>query len=245
MEAQQGEGRQTRSAAACRCPHLPGAVRALRFPSQAIELRGARWIGLDPRPVVHDPYYVTPHPHGRVAVLGEQDDAADRDPAQQRTTMFMPLMFMVSSRGRRAQPGAVWLISNLWTIRPAGLDEPLAGQRQAGKGALIGTCRRRRERCDRNCTERVKCFRRAGGRGAWASMLPSRRRTSKNGSVRVDVQGEEGELLLRRRGERLDALQHLVEQRDRCDVGRDQRIVIDAMDSVRGRTSSCSRWASS
>jgi predicted RNA-binding protein Jag len=50
-----------------------------------------------------------------------------------------------------------------------------------------------------------------------------------DGSVRVDVQGEESELLLRRKGEGLDALQHLVNSAYRRDVGRDQRIVIDAM----------------
>jgi predicted RNA-binding protein Jag len=50
-----------------------------------------------------------------------------------------------------------------------------------------------------------------------------------DGSVRVDVQGEEGELLLRRKGEGLDALQHLVNSAYRRDVVRDQRNDIDAM----------------
>jgi spoIIIJ-associated protein len=56
-----------------------------------------------------------------------------------------------------------------------------------------------------------------------------------DGSVRVDVQGEEGELLLRRKGEGLDALQHLVNSAYRRDVGRDQRIVIDAMGFRQGK----------
>jgi len=56
-----------------------------------------------------------------------------------------------------------------------------------------------------------------------------------DGSVRVDVQGEEGELLLRRKGEGLDALQHLVNSAYRRDVGRDQRIVIDAMNFRQGK----------
>jgi spoIIIJ-associated protein len=56
-----------------------------------------------------------------------------------------------------------------------------------------------------------------------------------DGSVRVDVQGEEGELLLRRKGEGLDALQHLVNSAYRRDVGRDQRIVIDAMNFRLGK----------
>jgi spoIIIJ-associated protein len=56
-----------------------------------------------------------------------------------------------------------------------------------------------------------------------------------DGSLRVDVQGEEGELLLRRKGEGLDALQHLVNSAYRRDVGRDQRIVIDAMGFRQGK----------
>jgi spoIIIJ-associated protein len=56
-----------------------------------------------------------------------------------------------------------------------------------------------------------------------------------DGSLRVDVQGDEGELLLRRKGEGLDALQHLVNSAYRRDVGRDQRIVIDAMGFRQGK----------
>ena len=56
-----------------------------------------------------------------------------------------------------------------------------------------------------------------------------------DGSVKVDVQGEDGELLLRRKGEGLDALQHLVNSAYRRDVGRDQRIVIDAMGFRHGK----------
>jgi spoIIIJ-associated protein len=50
-----------------------------------------------------------------------------------------------------------------------------------------------------------------------------------DGSVLVDVQGEESEWLLRRKGEGLDALQHLVNTAYRRDVGREQRIVVDAL----------------
>ena len=56
-----------------------------------------------------------------------------------------------------------------------------------------------------------------------------------DGSVKVDVQGDDGELLLRRKGEGLDALQHLVNSAYRRDVGRDQRIVIDAMGFRHGK----------
>ena len=56
-----------------------------------------------------------------------------------------------------------------------------------------------------------------------------------DGSLKVDVQGEDGELLLRRKGEGLDALQHLVNSAYRREVGRDQRIVIDAMGFRHGK----------
>lgn len=56
-----------------------------------------------------------------------------------------------------------------------------------------------------------------------------------DGSVLVDVQGEESEWLLRRKGEGLDALQHLVNTAYRRDVGREQRIVVDALGFRKGK----------
>jgi len=56
-----------------------------------------------------------------------------------------------------------------------------------------------------------------------------------DGSLRVELVGEEGELLLRRKGEGLDALQHIVNTAYRRDLGGNQRIVVDAMDFRRGK----------
>ena len=53
--------------------------------------------------------------------------------------------------------------------------------------------------------------------------------------VRVDISGEEGELLVRRKGEALDALQHLVNSIWRDQTGRDGRIVVDCLDFRRGK----------
>jgi spoIIIJ-associated protein len=53
--------------------------------------------------------------------------------------------------------------------------------------------------------------------------------------VRVDISGEEGELLLRRKGEALDALQHLVNSIWRDQTGRDGRIVVDCLDFRKGK----------
>lgn len=51
-----------------------------------------------------------------------------------------------------------------------------------------------------------------------------------DGSIRADVQGEAGELLVRRKGEALDALQHLVNSvfRDK-NGGHGGRIVVDCL----------------
>lgn len=53
--------------------------------------------------------------------------------------------------------------------------------------------------------------------------------------VRIDISGEEGELLVRRKGEALDALQHLVNAIWRDQTGRDGRIVVDCLDFRKGK----------
>lgn len=61
--------------------------------------------------------------------------------------------------------------------------------------------------------------------------------TSDSGAdgVRVDISGDEGELLVRRKGEALDALQHLVNSIWRDQSGRDGRIVVDCLDFRKGK----------
>lgn len=56
-----------------------------------------------------------------------------------------------------------------------------------------------------------------------------------DGSLRVDLLGDDGEVLLRRKGEGLDALQHLVNTAYRRDLGGAQRIVVDAQNFRRGK----------
>ncbi len=53
--------------------------------------------------------------------------------------------------------------------------------------------------------------------------------------LRVDISGEEGELLVRRKGEALDSLQHLVNSIWRDQSGRDGRIVVDCLDFRKGK----------
>lgn len=50
-----------------------------------------------------------------------------------------------------------------------------------------------------------------------------------DGGIRADIQGEDGELLVRRKGESLDALQHLVNSIWRDKTGQGGRIVVDCL----------------
>jgi spoIIIJ-associated protein len=59
--------------------------------------------------------------------------------------------------------------------------------------------------------------------------------TSNADGVRVDIAGDQGELLVRRKGEALDALQHLVNSIWRDQTGRDGRIVVDCLDFRKGK----------
>jgi spoIIIJ-associated protein len=47
--------------------------------------------------------------------------------------------------------------------------------------------------------------------------------------LRIDLQGDDSELLLRRKGEALDALQHVVNAVFRDEVGDAKRLVVDSM----------------
>ena len=68
-------------------------------------------------------------------------------------------------------------------------------------------------------------------------------RDLEDGSLEVDLRGEDGEVLLRRKGEGLDALQHLVNTAYRRDIGGNQRIVVDAMGFRRGKDAELQQMA--
>lgn len=50
-----------------------------------------------------------------------------------------------------------------------------------------------------------------------------------DGGIRADIQGDDGEVLVRRKGEALDALQHLVNSIWRDKTGQGGRIVVDCL----------------
>ena len=54
-------------------------------------------------------------------------------------------------------------------------------------------------------------------------------------SVRIELAGEQGEVLLRRRAEALDALQHIVNTAFRRELDRDRTLVVDCLDYRKGK----------
>jgi spoIIIJ-associated protein len=62
-------------------------------------------------------------------------------------------------------------------------------------------------------------------------------------SVRVDLSGEEGEVLLRRRAESLDALQHIVNTAFRRELKDDRSFVVDCLDYRKGKDAELKQMA--
>jgi spoIIIJ-associated protein len=54
-------------------------------------------------------------------------------------------------------------------------------------------------------------------------------------SVRIDISGDQGEVLLRRRAESLDALQHIVNTAFRRELKDDRTFVVDCLNYRRGK----------
>jgi spoIIIJ-associated protein len=62
-------------------------------------------------------------------------------------------------------------------------------------------------------------------------------------SVRVDLTGEQGEVLLRRRAEALDALQHIVNTAFRRELDGDRSFVVDCLDYRKGKDAELKQMA--
>jgi spoIIIJ-associated protein len=62
-------------------------------------------------------------------------------------------------------------------------------------------------------------------------------------SVRVELSGEMGEVLLRRRAEALDALQHIVNTAFRRELGDDRSFVVDCLDYRKGKDAELKQMA--
>jgi len=62
-------------------------------------------------------------------------------------------------------------------------------------------------------------------------------------SVRIDLAGEQGEVLLRRRAEALDALQHIVNTAFRRELDDDRTLVVDCLDYRKGKDAETKQMA--
>ena len=207
--------------------------------SVAIELRGAPFVGMDSRPVGLRSAVRHADAHGHHAVRPDEDDADDRGPVQQKMIMFMPLIFM--SMFLWAPSGLVlyWTASNFWAIGQQVLTNRLIGpakpqQRAAAGRAAREECRRREEPTRHQGAEvmelheRVREFTQQTVAAMGVPLDSHHRRAGDN--IRMELSGEGGEVLLRRRAEALDALQQIVNTAFRRELNDDRSFVVDCMD---------------
>ncbi len=84
--------------------------------SQAIEIRGASFLGWIADLSAHDPLYITPILMGATQFWQMKLTPTTADPTQQRVMMMMPFMFTFMSFGFPSGLVIYWLVSNLWAI---------------------------------------------------------------------------------------------------------------------------------
>jgi YidC/Oxa1 family membrane protein insertase len=84
--------------------------------SQAIELRGAPFVGWITDLSVRDPWYVTPLLMGGTMFWQQRMTPSTADPTQQKVMMFMPVMFTFMFLWAPSGLVLYWLVSNLFAI---------------------------------------------------------------------------------------------------------------------------------
>jgi YidC/Oxa1 family membrane protein insertase len=95
--------------------------------SQAIELRGAEFVGWIHDLAAHDPYYVTPILMGVTMVWQQKMTPSTADPTQQKVMLMMPFLFTFIFLGQPAGLAIYWFVSNLWAIGQQYLTNYLIG----------------------------------------------------------------------------------------------------------------------
>ena len=151
--------------------------------------------------------------------------------------LFMPLIFMGMFISAPSGLVLYWTVSNLWAIGQQVLTNRLIGpppqhnvrppaERQL-KSAGGGQDARREGAEVMDVHGRVKEF---VGRTLDAMGVPLEVAIEDTpDSVRLDLSGEGGEVLLQRRGETLDALQHIVNTAFRRELDGDRSFVVDCL----------------
>jgi YidC/Oxa1 family membrane protein insertase len=95
--------------------------------SQAIEIRGADFMGWIHNLSAPDPFYVLPIVMGIAQFWQTKMTPTTADPAQQRIMMFMPIMFTVMSLSFPSGLVIYWLVSTLFTIGQQSFTNYLIG----------------------------------------------------------------------------------------------------------------------
>jgi YidC/Oxa1 family membrane protein insertase len=99
--------------------------------SQAIELRGAPFVGWITDLSVHDPWYITPLLMGGTMVWQQRITPSTADPVQQKMMMFMPIMFTFMFLWAPSGLVIYWFVSNMWAIGQQYLTNYLIGPPKA------------------------------------------------------------------------------------------------------------------
>ena len=214
--------------------------------SQAIELRGAPfglWIHDLSQP---DPYYVIPLLMGATMFWQQRMTPTTADPTQQRMMMFMPIDVQRHLPRLPSGLAIYYFVSNSVADRPAVLHQPgdrrrrlrpvrrrrsaseergqrtNAGGREQEVATATGS---RHRRVNDTLTTQIAAFVQ-NVVNAMGVTLTTRIEQTPEGT-RINLEGEDGGVLVRRGGEGLQALQHLVATAFRKQLGDDNRIVID------------------
>lgn len=84
--------------------------------SQAIEIRGAGFVGWITDLSRYDPLFITPVLMGATMFWQQRLTPSTMDPQQQKVMMFMPLMFLFMFLWAPSGLVIYWFVSNLWAI---------------------------------------------------------------------------------------------------------------------------------
>jgi YidC/Oxa1 family membrane protein insertase len=95
--------------------------------SQAIELRGAPFVGWITDLSRHDPWYVTPLLMGATMVWQQRLTPTSADPVQHKMMMFMPVLFTFMFLWAPSGLVIYWFVSNVWAIGQQYLTNYLIG----------------------------------------------------------------------------------------------------------------------
>ena len=225
---------------------LPVLVAFYAMLSVAIELRGAPFVGWIKDLSSFDPYFVTPILMGATMFVQQKMTPSVADPVQAKMMMFMPLMFTGMLMWAPSGLVIYWTSSNLWAIGQQVLDQPADRSAAAAQRAPAG----------RAATEERRGGKVAAGEGAEVMELTTAQGRVREfleqtlgamglpleiaiedspDSVRLDLSGEGGDVLLQRRGETLDALQHIVNTAFRRELDGDRSFVLDCLGYRRGQ----------